>query len=83
MKIAVLSDIHANIHTLEAVWGDLKIKKPDAVYCLGDLVGYGAFPNEVIPFIRDHEIPKVLGNDDEGVGLDLADYGCIQGSISV
>jgi putative phosphoesterase len=77
MKIAVLSDIHANIHALEAVWDDLIKKKPDAVYCLGDLVGYGAFPNEVISFIRDHEIPTVLGNYDEGVGFDLYDCGCI------
>jgi putative phosphoesterase len=77
MKIAVLSDIHANIHALEAVWDDLVKQKPDAVYCLGDLVGYGAFPNEVISFIRDHEIPTVMGNYDEGVGYDLPDCGCI------
>lgn len=77
MKIAVLSDIHANIHALEAVWDDLKNESPDGVFCLGDLVGYGAFPNEVISFIRDHEIPTVIGNYDEGVGFDLADCGCI------
>jgi putative phosphoesterase len=77
MKIAVLSDIHANIHALEAVWDDLVKQKPDAVYCLGDLVGYGAFPNEVISFIRDHEIPTVMGNYDEGVDYDLPDCGCI------
>jgi len=77
MKIAVLSDIHANIHALESVWDDLKDEKPDAVYCLGDLVGYGAFPNEVISFIRDNEIPTILGNYDEGVGFDLDDCGCI------
>lgn len=77
MKIAVLSDIHANIHALEAVWDDLRIERPDAIYCLGDLVGYGGFPNEVIAFIRDHEIPTVMGNYDEGVGFDLPDCGCI------
>jgi putative phosphoesterase len=77
MKIAVLSDIHANIHALEAVWDDLKNENPDVIYCLGDLVGYGAFPNEVISFIRNHEVPTVLGNYDEGVGFDLKDCGCI------
>ena len=77
MKIAVLSDIHANIHALESVWDDLKNENPDGVFCLGDLVGYGAFPNEVISFIRDHQIPTVIGNYDEGVGFDLADCGCI------
>jgi putative phosphoesterase len=77
MRIAVLSDIHANIHALEAVWNDLKTKKPDVVYCLGDLVGYGAFPNEVISFVQDHKIPTVMGNYDEGVGFDLNDCGCV------
>jgi putative phosphoesterase len=77
MKIAVLSDIHANIHALEAIWEDLSRMKPDAVYCLGDLVGYGAFPNEVISFVKEQQIPTVMGNYDEGVGFDLSDCGCV------
>jgi putative phosphoesterase len=76
MKIAVLSDIHANLHALEAVWEDLQAQQPDQVFCLGDLVGYGAFPNEVIEFIRERSIPTVLGNYDDGVGFDLNDCGC-------
>lgn len=76
MKIAILSDIHANIHALQAVWEDLEDQQPDSVYCLGDLVGYGAHPNEVIDFIRGHEIPTIMGNYDEGVGFDLQDCGC-------
>lgn len=77
MKIAALSDIHANIHALEAVWSDLESQKPDAVYCLGDLVGYGAYPNEVIYFIRSRGVPTVMGNYDDGVGFDLDDCGCV------
>ncbi len=77
MKLAVISDIHANLHALEAVWGDLEAQKPDAVYCLGDLVGYGAHPNEVVDFIRERNIPTVMGNYDEGVGFDLDDCGCV------
>jgi len=77
MKIAVLSDIHANIHALGAVWDDLETKKPDAVYYLGDLVGYAAFPDEVVSFIQDHGIPTVMGNYDEGIGFDLNDCGCV------
>lgn len=77
MNTAVLSDIHANIHALEADWEDLRLKKPDAVYCLGDLVGYGAFPNEVVSFVKDQQIPTVMGNFDEGVGFDLDDCGCV------
>lgn len=76
MRLAVFSDVHANLHALQAVWEDLERQKPEAVYCLGDLVGYGAFPNEVIDFLRQRQVPTVLGNYDEGVGFDLADCGC-------
>lgn len=76
MKITVVSDIYANIHALQAVWEDLEKQRPDAVYCLGDLVGYGAYPNDVIDFLCDHEVPTIMGNYDEGVGFDLHDCGC-------
>ena len=77
MKIAVLSDIHGNLAALEAVWQDLQAWQPEAVYCLGDLVGYGAHPNEVVAFIRERAIPTLMGNYDEGVGFDLDDCGCV------
>jgi putative phosphoesterase len=77
MMLALISDIHANMHALEAVWEDLQREGPDAVYCLGDLVGYGAFPNEVVEFIKKHDVPTVMGNYDEGVGFDLHDCGCV------
>jgi putative phosphoesterase len=77
MKLAILSDIHANLHALHAVWVDIEAEEPDAVYCLGDLVGYGAFPNETIEFIREHKIPTIMGNYDEGVGFGLHDCGCV------
>ena len=75
-RLAILSDIHGNRHALEAVWTDLEGQRPDAVYCLGDLVGYGAFPNEVVDFFRSRSIPTIMGNYDEGVGFDLDDCGC-------
>jgi putative phosphoesterase len=77
MKIAVFSDIHANLQALQAVWSEIEFQRPDSVYCLGDLVGYGAHPNEVIDFVRRREIPTVMGNYDEGVGFDLHDCGCV------
>jgi putative phosphoesterase len=77
MKLAIISDIHANLHALEAVWEDLEKQRPDSVYCLGDLVGYGAFPNEVVEFISARSIPSVMGNYDDGVGFDLDDCGCV------
>ncbi|HEX9675005.1 MAG TPA: metallophosphoesterase family protein [Anaerolineales bacterium] len=77
MRLAILSDIHANLHALEAVWQDLEQQHPEAVYCLGDLVGYGAYPNEVVAFIRERQVPTIMGNYDEGVGFDLRDCGCV------
>jgi putative phosphoesterase len=77
VKLAILSDIHANLHALQAVWADLETFKPDAVYCLGDLVGYGAYPNETIEFIRERQVHTIMGNYDEGVGFDLEDCGCV------
>jgi putative phosphoesterase len=77
MRLAILSDIHANLHALEAVWQDLEQQHPEAVYCLGDLVGYGAYPNEVVAFIRERQVPTIMGNYDEGVGFDLPDCGCV------
>ena len=48
MKIAVLSDIHGNHEALVKVLKDIDEQKPDHIFCLGDLVGYGPKPNEVI-----------------------------------
>ena len=76
MKLAIISDIHANLHALQAVWDDVKAQGPEAVYCLGDLVGYGAHPNETIEFIRERQIPTIMGNYDEGVGYEKGDCGC-------
>jgi len=75
MRIAIFSDIHANLHALQAVLGAIDARKPDAIYCLGDLVGYGAFPNEVIALIRQRGIPTIMGNYDDGVGFDRDDCG--------
>ena len=69
MKIALFSDIHANLSALEAVLADIDQQQPDAVYCLGDLVGYNIWPNEVTDLIRRRGIPTIAGNYDEGIGL--------------
>ena len=76
MRIAILSDIHGNKHALEAVLADSGEQEVKQVYCLGDLVGYGAFPNEVIDLIRRRGIPPVMGNYDDGVGFDKDECGC-------
>ena len=76
MKIALFSDIHANLPALEAFFECLKTQEPDAVYCLGDLVGYNVWPNEVIREIRKRGIPTIAGNYDFGIGRRSDDCGC-------
>lgn len=76
MRIALFSDIHGNLPALDAVLADIARQQVDAVYCLGDLVGYAAFPNEVTERIRREEIATIIGNYDDGVGFDRDDCGC-------
>ena len=76
MRIALLSDIHANLPTLESCFKSIEAQKPDAIYCLGDLVGYNVWPNEVIDEIRKRKIPTIAGNYDQGIGLNGDNCGC-------
>jgi putative phosphoesterase len=75
-RIAIFSDLHGNVAAGEAVLAAVDAAAPDAVYCLGDLVGYGAFPNETTELIRARRIPTIMGNYDDGVGFDRDDCGC-------
>lgn len=76
MKIAVISDIHSNIYALEAVIKDIESKKTDVIVCLGDMVGYYPFPNEVINLIRENKIFSIMGNYDDAVGNERLVCGC-------
>ena len=76
MRLGILSDIHGNLHALDAVLDDLQARQLDALYCLGDLVGYGAYPNDVVERIHAAGIPTIMGNYDDGVGFDRDDCGC-------
>ncbi|WP_026898156.1 metallophosphoesterase family protein [Daejeonella oryzae] len=76
MKIALFSDIHANLPALEAFFKDVDSKNPDFIYCLGDLVGYNIWPNEVINEIRKRKIPTIAGNYDFGIGRNSDECGC-------
>lgn len=69
MKRAILSDIHSNLDALQAVLKDIEQQQADAVYCLGDVVGYGPNPRECIDLVMtmDH---CVLGNHDQGALFD-------------
>ncbi len=76
MRIALFSDIHANLPALEACLKNIDEQKPDAIYCLGDLVGYNIWANEVINEIRTRGIPTIAGNYDFGIGRTSDDCGC-------
>ena len=63
---AVISDIHGNLEALEAVLGDFP-DGVDTVYCLGDVIGYGANPNECCDVVRESAMPTITGNHDLAV----------------
>lgn len=70
IKIAVISDIHANLIALNEVLNDIKKRSIDQVFCLGDLVDFAPWGNEVIELIRDRKVPCLLGNHDERIAYD-------------
>lgn len=76
MTIAFFSDVHGNLPALQAVLADLDQRRPDMVFCLGDLVGYAPWPNEVVNEVRRRGIPTLAGNYDQGIGLASSDCGC-------
>jgi putative phosphoesterase len=75
-RIAIFSDLHGNSAATEAILAAIEAEQSDAIYNLGDLVGYGARPNETIALIRERGIPTIMGNYDDGVGFDRDDCGC-------
>lgn len=75
-RLAIISCIHGNLEALESVLADLPTRDVDGVLCLGDLVGYGPYPNEVAARIRALGVPTVLGCWDEGVAEGNETCGC-------
>jgi putative phosphoesterase len=67
VKIAVISDIHGNIYALMRTFEDIDEQRVDLTICLGDLVGYGPHPNEVIALIKRRNITCLKGNYDASV----------------
>ena len=67
MRIAIIADLHANLEATEAVLDEIDRRSPDRIFCLGDLSGYNAEPNEVIDLIRNRDIPTIMGNHDAAV----------------
>ena len=88
---AVFSDVHGNLPALEAVLEDIESRDIRSIFCLGDLVGYGPYPNEAVALIRERSIPTLMGNYDQGIGFSTGDCGCayrteeqrLEGAISL
>jgi diadenosine tetraphosphatase ApaH/serine/threonine PP2A family protein phosphatase len=74
--VAVISDVHANWHALEAVLEAIELEQPDELWCLGDLVGYGPRPNPCCAAVERRAAICLAGNHDLGVlgELDLAEF---------
>ena len=73
MKLALISDIHANLQALEAVFKKIETLNVDMIVALGDFVGYGAQPNEVIDLVKKYVDITIIGNHDAAV-LNKIDY---------
>lgn len=69
MKFAIFGDIHANLHALEAVLADAREQACTHFVCMGDVVGYNAFPHECLEIVRALECPVVKGNHDEQASM--------------
>jgi len=67
VRIALLSDVHANLPALEAVLRDVDRHGPDEVWCAGDLLGYYPWPNEVLEALRERGVRSIRGNHDRAV----------------
>jgi diadenosine tetraphosphatase ApaH/serine/threonine PP2A family protein phosphatase len=76
MQVAILSDIHGNRHALEAVLEDVGRTSAARLWCLGDVVGYGADPNDCCALVRAHAQLSLAGNHDLAVtgGLSLEEF---------
>jgi len=72
MRVAVISDVHANYHALERVLKEIDAARVDAVWCLGDTVGYGPRPNECCEVVQDRAGHCLVGNHDLVVLGELA-----------
>ena len=70
MKLAVISDIHSNLEALTTVFTVIGGRQVDAIYCLGDIVGYGADAATCVNLVRERCVATVMGNHDEAVALE-------------
>jgi predicted phosphodiesterase len=76
LRVAVISDVHGNLHALQAVLAALEADAPDEIWSLGDVVGYGPRPNPCCELVAERARLGLAGNHDLGVlgSIDLAEF---------
>lgn len=74
MRIALISDLHSNREALDAVFRDIDAQRVDAVYCLGDVVGYGPEPEYCVDVVRRRCQLCLMGNHDDALFRDASDF---------
>ena len=74
MKVALISDLHSNREALEAVFDHIRAQGIDRIFCLGDIVGYGAEPEFCVDLVRGHAEVSLMGNHDDALFHGGADF---------
>jgi diadenosine tetraphosphatase ApaH/serine/threonine PP2A family protein phosphatase len=75
-RVAVFGGVYANAHALAATLEDAGRRGAEAIYCLGDMGGFGPHPDRVFPLLRGAGVRAIQGNYDESLALGRADCGC-------
>jgi hypothetical protein len=75
-RVAVFGGVYANAHALAATLEDARRRGAEAVYCLGDMGGFGPQPDRVFPLLRGAGVLAIQGNYDEALARGLTDCGC-------
>jgi hypothetical protein len=75
-RVAVFGGVYANAHALAATLEDVRRRDVDAIYCLGDLGGFGPHPDRVFPLLREAGVRVIQGNYDQAIALGHDDCGC-------
>jgi predicted phosphodiesterase len=75
MRTAIISDIHGNLDAFQQVLIDISKSSIDAIFCLGDNIGYGPEPEETLHILREEAIPSVLGNHEMAcINISMLDW---------
>jgi diadenosine tetraphosphatase ApaH/serine/threonine PP2A family protein phosphatase len=67
MRLAIVADIHGNYQALQAVLADIALMGADRIFSLGDNIGYGPQPEEVVQALLDHQVVSIMGNHELGL----------------